>query len=70
MDRFDRRMDRLETQVERSHDRIDRLETRMEARFDQIASLMRWAIGLLIAVLVAMLGAGGSLVGVMLQRIV
>ena len=69
MDRFDVRMDRLETQVERSHMRVDRPESRMDARFDQMAAMLRWAIGLLVAVLIAMLGAGVSLVGVLVQRL-
>jgi len=69
MDRLDTRMDRLETRVERVETRVDRLETRMDARFDQMASLLRWAIGLIVAVMIAMLGVGVSLVGVLAQRV-
>ena len=69
LDRLDTRMDRLDTRMERLDTRVDRLETRMDARFDQMASLLRWAIGLIVAVLIAMLGAGTSLVGVIVQRL-
>ena len=61
MDRQDDRLDRLEA-------RVDRLETRMDVRFDQMASLLRWVIGLIAAVMIALLGAAVSLVGVLAQR--
>lgn len=69
MDRFDLRMDRLDTKMDRLETRVDRLETRMDARFDQMASLLRWAIGLLVAVLIAMLGAGVSLAGLFAEHL-
>lgn len=57
-----KRVDRLES-------RVDRVETRIETRFDQLTALMRWAIGLLVAMLLALLGAGISVVGLVLQRL-
>jgi|AraplaDrversion2_2_1032049.scaffolds.fasta_scaffold121066_1 septal ring factor EnvC (AmiA/AmiB activator) len=69
LDRQDDRMDRFDTRMDRLETRVDRLETRMDARFDQMASLLRWAIGLLVAVLIAMLGAGVSLVGLFAQHL-
>ena len=69
LDRQDDRLDRLDTRMDRLETRVDRLEMRMDARFDQMASLLRWAIGLIVAVLIAMLGVGMSLVGVLAQRL-
>jgi chromosome segregation ATPase len=64
-----RRLDRQEARTDHLEARVERLEARMEARFDQMASLLRWTIGLLVAVLLAMLGGGIPLAGLLIQRL-
>jgi len=68
MDRQEARMDRLEGKVDRLEGKVERVGTRIDTRFDQMSSLLRWAVGLLIAVLLAVLGAGISLVGLLVHR--
>jgi len=64
-----KRLDRQDDRTDRLEARVDRLETRMDVRFDQMASLLRWAISLLIAVLLALFGAGVSLFTMFVQRL-
>ena len=63
-----RRLDRHEARTDHLEARFECLEARMDARFDQMAWLLRWAIGLLVAVLLAMLGGGISLAGLLIQH--
>jgi len=64
-----KRLDRQDDRADRLEARVDRLETRMDVRFDQMASLLRWAISLLIAVLLALFGAGVSHFTMFVQRL-